>query len=107
MDKKEEIKALREQGCTIRDISQITGIPRSTVHRILKSRQDKYVDIECQGQNRLIFHFPFTYFCPECGKEQRHAWLCPLCGKFIPVECDKDNCCWEGFDLSEVKRKHY
>ena len=105
MDKNDEIRALREQGCTIREISQKTDVPRSTVHNILKSDQEKDMVIQCQGQKGLLFHLPFTYFCPECGKEQRHAWLCPLCGKFLPAECDQEGCCYEGFDLSEVKRK--
>lgn len=104
MDKKYEIRTLREQGCTIRDISQKTGVPRSTVHSILKSDQEKDMFIQCQGQKGLLFHLPFTYFCPECGKEQRHAWLCPLCGKFVPAECGKEGRCYKGFDLSEVKR---
>lgn len=115
MDKKDEIIALREQGCTIRDISQKTGVPRSTVHNILKSSQEQQQEeeeeeeevIQCQGQKGLLFHLPFTYFCPECGKEQRHAWLCPVCAKFLPAECDGDNCWRAEFDLSEIKRGPY
>ena len=104
MDKKDEIVALREKGCTIREISQKTDVPRSTVHNILKSSQEEYDTTEDPALQRLFFHLPFTYFCPSCGKEQRHAWLCPICGKFIPAECE---CWWAEFNLSEVKRRPY
>ncbi len=113
MDEKQEIRALREQGLTIRDIAERTNIPKSTVHKILQSNPGEDVvfanivpDEDGIDWTKAIYiHLPYTYFCPECGKEQRHAWLCPLCGKFLPAECDQEGCCYEGFDLSEVKRK--
>jgi hypothetical protein len=107
MDKTSEIVALRKQGKTIRAISQKTGIPRSTVHQIIKRKIDKDVDSLEERENSLLIHLPVTFFCPSCGKEQRHAYLCPICGKFIPAECETDDCCWEGFDLSAVKLGQY
>lgn len=53
----------------------------------------------------LLIHLPFTYFCPNCRLEQNHVWLCPVCLKYIPGECDDDKCV-DGFDLYEVKRGH-
>lgn len=37
MDRIDEIRRLREQGLTIRQIAERTGIPRSTVHKLLKT----------------------------------------------------------------------
>ena len=102
MDKANKIIALRKAGNTIRAISQETGIPRSTVHQIIKRSMDKGVD-SFVGWQSLLVHLPVTFFCPSCGKEQNHVYICPLCGKFVPAECETADCCWEGFDLSEVK----
>jgi hypothetical protein len=107
MDKTDEIIALRLQGETVRAISQKTGVPRSTVQQIIKRRIDKDMDSYEEWENSLLVHLPVTFFCPSCGKEQRHAYLCPVCGKFIPAECETDGCCYEGFDLSAVKLGQY
>lgn len=108
MDKTDEIIEMRKQGLTFRDISQKTGIPRSTVHNIIKKRGvEKDMDSFDEWAASLLVHLPVTFFCPRCGKEQRHAFLCPLCGKFIPAECETDDCRFVEFDLSTVKLGQY
>jgi len=104
MDKTNEIIALRKQGKTIRGISQITGVPRSTAHNIIKRSTGESMDPFEELAKALLVHLPISFFCPRCGKEQRHAYLCPECGKFIPAECDSEECS-KGveFDLSNVK----
>ncbi len=104
MDKISEILGLREEGYTIREISEKTDIPRSTVHRILQQREVNEETIWEELDKALLVHLPISFFCPRCGKEQRHAYLCPECGKFIPAECDSEECA-KGveFDLSNVK----
>lgn len=105
-------RALREQGYTYREIERETGVPRSTAQRIIKSSphwDGSGVQTTSNGnadyRRSLLVHLPFYYFCPDCGKEQRHAWLCLECGRFLTAECD-DNCCYvEGFDLSDVTRR--
>ena len=118
MDRTDEILRLRSKGFTIRDISRITDVPKSSVHKILKSGLP--VDSnECShgndGQNPmvgqgveprpLLVHLPYRYFCPGCGREQNHALLCLDCGLFLPAECGDDCSYYEGFSLSEVMHR--
>ena len=103
MDKTSEILKLRKEGYTIREISEKTDVPRSTVHRILQQCEVDEETIWEELDRALLVHLPVTYFCPRCGKEQRHAYLCPLCGKFIPVECYSKECATVEFNLSTVK----
>ena len=103
MDKTSEILALRKEGHTIREISEKTDVPRSTVHRILQRHETEEETVWEELDRALLVHLPITFFCPRCGKEQRHAYLCPLCGKFIPAECDSEECATVEFDLSTVK----
>ena len=112
MDKTDEILRLKRQGLTIRDISNETGIPRSTVHKIIRSspsedNNDGQVAFNGYADNgrSLLVHLPYNYFCPGCGGEQNHAWLCLECGIFFTAECDEDFCCVDGFDLSDVTRR--
>lgn len=101
-NKKNEIRSLRGQGETIRSISQKTGVPRSSVHRIAKDQQRREAEFVKKYGDPIILCLPFKYSCPVCGKEQSHATLCPICAKFLPTECDSDECNRDGFDLSEV-----
>lgn len=103
MDKTQEIMELREHGDTIREISRKTDVARATVHRIIQNNLHNPEDFDDQLDRMLMIHLPITYVCPKCGKEQRHAILCPLCGKFIPVECDDEECSHVEFDFSNVK----
>lgn len=106
------IRALRKQGYTIREIERKTGVPRSTVHRIIQSNLNRdentghfFSSGYANDGGSLLVHLPFSYFCPSCGHKQNHAWFCLDCGKFLTAECD-DNCCYvEGFDLSDVTRR--
>lgn len=114
MDKFDEIKRLRKEGLTIRAIAQRTDVPRSTVHKSLSRRSpsvdkdngsvspqmDKVSDGTLKYYFQLI-HMPFTFRCPNCGLEQNHAFLCLLCGEFIPSNC-KDAGCSAGFKFSEI-----
>lgn len=116
MNEFDRIKRLRKEGLTIREIAQRTGIPRSTVHKWLSRRSpsvdkdngsvspqmDKVPDEAVNYYFELI-HMPFTFRCPNCGREQNHAYLCLLCLKFIPADCEDDKCV-DGFDLSEIIR---
>lgn len=109
MDKNTEIRTLRAQGLSIRDISKRTKIAKSTVHKILKINPDKDTDMRQAVPDRVkigrlefqFVHMPFHYFCPSCEMEQNHAWLCFECGGFIPAECD----CSVHFGPSEVVRR--
>ena len=109
MDMIEIIAALRRNGLPIRVIAKVTDIPKSSVHRTLS----KLTDItprankpdEYEGLKFYFVHLPCTFFCPECGLEQNHAFICADCGMLIPAECSRYDCCSEGFNLSEVTRK--
>ncbi len=114
MNKIDEVRALRQKGLTIREIAQRTGVPRSTVHKWLSRRSpsvDKdngsvspQMDKVSEGTIKYYFqliHMPFTFRCPHCGREQNHAFLCLLCGEFIPSNC-KDAGCSAGFKFSEI-----
>ena len=103
MNKINEILKLREEGYTIREISEGTGVPRSTAHRILQQREVNKETTWEEFDKAFLVHLPISFFCPRCGKEQRHAYLCPECGKFIPAECDSEECALVEFDLSNVK----
>ena len=110
MDKILQIKTLRKQGLTIREIAERTGIPRSTIHKMLENVQVKgepetEVEPEVDIDKLQLIHLPYIYFCPRCGREQNHVFLCLECGKFLPADCLDDACYEEAFDLSQVKRK--
>jgi hypothetical protein len=101
----DKIMTLRGQGYSVREIAHITGISKSTIHRSIKevemeNNTGSNTSDDVDGQ---LVHLNFTFSCPNCGKEQNHVWLCSYCGKFIPMDCDNEKCCPEGFDMSQVK----
>lgn len=120
MDKRHKVRNLRQEGLTIREIAQKTGIPKSTVHKLLQG--SPYMDktnesasppmdkvthkVELAEDSLRLIHLPYTYYCPNCGREQNHVILCLECGKFLPAECVEDTCYSEGFDLGQVERGH-
>jgi len=105
MEMNEIIKVLKQHGASIRAISKATGMLKSSVHR--------YLATQCRGLilhsgpqlfgqiGFLYIHFPYTYFCPGCRREQNHAWLCLDCGRFIPAECDTEYPCCPGLSIHD------
>ncbi len=112
VDMTEVLQSLRKSGMTFREIAFGTGIPASTVHKLVtngqplspgltKSQKSKDTDKKGKGSDILV-HLPFPFSCPGCGREQIHAWFCRECGAFLPVECGEDCSYYEGFSLAEV-----
>lgn len=95
-DRLQEVIRLRAKGLTVRQIGQEVNLPKSTVHKFLKG-----IGIR-RCEEGFLVHLPYTYFCPNCGREQNHAWLCLECGKFLPAECSED-ACYKGFELGQIK----
>ncbi len=58
---------------------------------------------EYEGLKFYFVHLPYTFFCPECGLEQNHAFICADCGMLIPAECGENDDCGKGFYLRELK----
>jgi hypothetical protein len=103
-----EVRNLKKQGLTIREISQRTGIPKSTVHNLLGSsganvQMDE--DAEVDTKNFRLIHLPYDFRCPSCGQKQNHVFLCLECGKCIPTEClePREKECLVGFNLSQLQ----
>ncbi len=99
------IAVLRRNGLTIREIAAVADVPKSTVHRLL--RKQPYIPVIrndpviLEGHKFLRIHFPHTFYCPGCGLEQNHSWLCVECGEFIPAECEESEACAKGFNIKE------
>lgn len=103
-----EVRNLEKQGLTIRQISQKTGIPKSTVHNLLGKRganiqMDEEVEVDVK--NFRLIHLPYDFRCPSCGQKQNHVFLCLKCGKCIPADClePRRTECLVGFDLSQLQ----
>ena len=83
-EKIEEIRTLRRRGFTIRIISELTGIPRATVHHYVRGERVRssnplLVDAPTEVPH-LGVHLPFGVVCPVCGEEQPHVTFCLDCG---------------------------
>lgn len=112
----EEMRQLRRDGLSIRDIAKETGVPRATVHRYVRDEERSEINIQeiIKGVGRLVKDLNgdgwivatyWTYFCPACGKEQSHFFVCSCCGIFIGAECKGDNKdCAIGWDLKNMKK---
>lgn len=105
MDMIEIIATLRRKGLPIRVIAKVTDIPKSSVHRTLSKLTDitprENKPDEYEGLKFYFVHLPCTFFCPECGLEQNHAFICADCGMLIPAECDTDGRCAKGFSIND------
>jgi len=103
----EIIKTLRTYGLPIRVIAKVTSIPKSSIHRILsrlpRIKMCKLPPDEYEGLKFYFVHLPYTFFCPKCGLEQNHVWVCGGCGELIPAECEDDDTCGKGLNLRELK----
>lgn len=77
VDMTELLQSLRESGMTLREIAVGTGIPKSTVHKLVtngqprspgltKLQKSKNMDKRGKGSSVLV-HLPFPYSCPGCG----------------------------------------
>ncbi len=107
METTEIIEALRWNGLPIRVIAKVTGVPKSSVHRIIsrlpRITPNKNEPDEYEGLKFYFVHLPYTFFCPGCGLEQNHAWVCGDCRMLIPAECEKNGDCGKGSYLRELK----
>jgi len=104
MELDEIIAVLREHGLSVREIAAVTEVPKSTVHRLLNKYGirivRRYTDTVA-GHELVMIHFPYTFFCPVCGIEQNHAWVCLRCKVFVPAECEENEVCMKGFNITE------
>jgi hypothetical protein len=104
MELNETIAVLRRHGLSVREIEKVTGVPKSTIHHLIKQsgihviRNDA---VTVDGHKFYMIHFPYTFYCPGCGLEQNHAWICVECGVLIPAECEPNKACAQGFNISE------
>lgn len=110
------LKLLREQGYTIREIANQTGVPSATVHRYTRNisvnghhhigkpkkpsssrkkrdhgfpkLEGRYIGIEKGRRYRALYiHLPDTVICPECDLETQHVVICLDCGQCWIGEC--------------------
>lgn len=71
---------LRKEGKTVRQISEITGISKTQIHRDLGQDIDFLVSYKEKKQSNL------KYFCRICGHRTAHARYCYSCSVQLRVD---------------------
>lgn len=129
------LRKLRADGLTLREISSRTGVAFATVHRHVRdvameghhprepfkveSKTDhgfpkvlgRYIGMERQGRRYqgLLVHLPDQVVCPVCKEETNDVVFCLDCGKCWIADCghgsELSEESHEGINLGELRRK--